>query len=73
MEEVGCLSLGDHVYTTAFTIEHDVSVDQREKRVIVALPNAFSSVELGTNLANQDVTGADGFSAELFNAPSLSV
>lgn len=73
VKKVGSLSLGYHVHATAFTIEHDVPVDQREKGVIVALPNAFASVELRTNLANQDVPGADAFPTKFLHAPSLSV
>ena len=65
--------LGDDIDTAAFTVKHDLAVDQCEQCVIFALANTFSSVELGANLTNKDVTSADGFATKLLDSTSLSV
>ena len=64
---------GDDVHAAAFTIEHDVAVDQRIKRVIIALTDTSAGVVLGANLANDDVSSSDSFATKLFDATALGI
>src|SRR3954471_7153995 len=64
---------GNDVYATAFAVEVDLAVDQCEQRVIFALTDAFSGVELGAQLTDDDVAGDDFFAAETLHAAALTV
>lgn len=59
--------------SAAFTIKHDVSVNQCVKRVIVALTNTRSCMEFGADLTDDDVSCSDDFAAKLLDATALGV
>ena len=61
------------VDAAAFSIELYVTIDQREKRVVVALPDAASSVEFVAYLTDQNVPGSDNLATELLYTTPLGV
>ena len=61
------------VHSATFAVEDDLAVDQCEQRVILALADAFAGVELGTQLADDDVAGDYLLAAVAFDATSLTV
>ena len=67
------VGFGNDVYATTFAIKHDMTVNQCEKRVIFSLANAFTSVILVANLADDDVASDNPFAAEFLHATSLGV
>ena len=50
-----------------------MSVNQREKGIVVALPDAFSGVKFVAYLPNQDISGSNLLAAKLFNTATLAV
>ena len=63
----------DEAAAAPTVLELDVTSDQREKRVVLALPHIFSGLMLGAALANQDRAGVDELSAEALYAQPLPV
>jgi hypothetical protein len=63
----------DYVYAAAFAVEDDLAVDEREQCVISALADALAGVELGAQLADQDIAGDDLLAAESLDATTLAV
>ena len=63
---------GDDVYSSSTAVELYISVDQREEGIVVALSDAFSGVEFGANLSNQDISGSNLLAAKLFNTAALT-
>lgn len=64
---------GDDVDPSAFAIEHDVPIDQREQCIVFALPDTLAWVPLVANLSNQDVAGDHSFTAKFLYTKSLGV
>lgn len=67
------LSSGDHVHAAALPVEHDLPVDQCEKCVVIPLADACSSVEFGTDLADDDVACTNRLTAKFLDAATLRV
>jgi len=63
----------DEAAVPAAVFELDVAGDQREKRVVLALPDVFSGLVLGATLANQNRACIDQLAAEALYAESLAV
>jgi len=63
----------DEAAAAATIFELDVTSDQREERVVLALTDIFTGLMLGAALANQNRAGIDELSAEAFYAESLTV
>ena len=55
----------------ALGLKHDLSVNQCEKGVVLAAADIGTGVELGSTLANQDITGVDFLTAKALNAQTL--
>jgi hypothetical protein len=67
------IGAGHDVYAAAFAVEDDLAVDEREQGVIFALADTFAGVELGAQLANDDVASDNFLAAETLDAAALTV
>ena len=67
------VGFGNDVYAATLAIKHDMTVNQCEKCVVFSLANAFTSVILVANLADDDVASDNAFAAEFLHATSLGV
>ena len=47
----------EHVHAATFAVELHFAIDQREQRVVLAAADALAGVDLGAELADQDVAG----------------
>ncbi len=63
----------DNINTSTFAIKHYLAFDQCEYRVVISHSHAFSGVEFGTTLPNDNVAGMNAFATEFLNAATLSV
>ena len=63
----------NNLNAAAAAIELDVSVDQCVEREVRALANPLTGVEAIANLADENVSGAHGFSADALHAATLRV
>ena len=63
----------DEATAAATVFKLDVTGDQREKCVVLALTYVFSGLVLGAALANQNRAGIDKLSAEALYAEPLAV
>jgi len=63
----------DEPAAAATVFKLDVTGDQREKRVVLALPDVFTSLVLGAALANQNRAGVDQLPAEALHSKPLTV
>lgn len=64
---------GDDVNAAALAIEHDLAFNQSKQCVIVALADILTRMKSGADLADQDVTGTDDFTAETLDTTSLAI
>jgi len=60
------------VYTATITIKFHISVHERPDCVIATEADIATGLEFGSALAENDVSGNDGFTAEFFNAETLA-
>jgi len=67
------LSYRHHIDSAALAVKHYLAIDQREKRVIIPLANAFARMEFIAKLANEDVAGDHFFAAKFLHATSLGI
>ena len=56
-----------------FAFEFDHAVDQGEKGIILPQTDVAAGMNPGSQLANQDVSGFYGLSAENFNSQALAL
>jgi hypothetical protein len=61
------------VNPSAFAIEFDDAVNQREQRVVVALPDVAARMVAIAYLPNQDIASPDRFTTVFFDSTSLRV
>jgi hypothetical protein len=66
-------SYADEAATAATVFKLDVTGDEREERVVLALTDIFTGLVLGAALANQNGAGIDKLSAEALYAEPLAV
>jgi len=62
-----------HVDASAASVEHYIAVAKGKERKISAHSHISAGDELGTDLADEDVTGSDELAAKLFNPPIFGV
>lgn len=62
-----------HVHAATIAIKCYVSVHQGENRVVTAEADVATRLELGSTLANDDVTRDDGLTAKFFDAQPFAV
>src|SRR5262245_9342093 len=63
----------DDVHAAAFAVKLHFAIDEREQRVVAALPDALAGVELRPQLADDDVPGDDLLAAVTLHAAALAV
>ena len=68
---------GDRFYTDILpvataAIEADIALHLCKNRMVFADANIVTRVPLGATLANDDVTGDDGFATEFFDAKATA-
>jgi hypothetical protein len=61
-----------NVHTATIAVELHVAIHKSPDRVVTAEANIAAGLEFGSTLAENDVTGDDGFAAEFFNAETLA-
>jgi len=61
-----------NIHTAAIAVEFDMTIHKRPDRVITAEANIAAGLEFGSALAEDDVSGDDGLTAEFFNAKTLA-
>ena len=71
--QLSLVVLGDDIDSSAFTVKHNVTIDQREQRIVFALADAFARMPLVTDLASKDVTGDNALATEFFDSTTLGV
>lgn len=62
----------DELSTTALVLEFDDTVNQREKRVVLATPDVLAGFPLGAPLTRQYVAAYNSFATKLFQPQPLS-
>jgi hypothetical protein len=67
------LSRVDDLNAAAAAVEMDESVDERVEREVAALANPLAWVETVAYLADENVPGSHGFSAEALHTETLRV
>lgn len=68
--------IGDHRdigAVGAAQFEHDLTVGQREQRVVLAHADIDAGMELGAALADENVAGQNGFTAIALDAQTLGM
>jgi hypothetical protein len=70
---VGGGSDADKAAAAATVFKLDVTGNEREERIVLALTDVFARLVLGAALANQNRAGVDELSAETLYAEPLSV
>ena len=63
----------DEAAVAALVLEFDVAGDQREQRVVLALPDVLARKVLGAALAHENGAGVDELPAEALDAQPLTV
>jgi len=63
----------DEAAATALVLKLDVTSDEREQRVVLALPDVFAGLMLRAALANDDRARVDELAAEALYAEPLTV
>jgi len=66
-------SAGHHVNPSTFSVEFDFAVDESEQSVVLAASDAAAGVELGSTLANEDITRSNHFAAKFLDATALCI
>jgi len=69
----GLVSSRHDVNTPTISVEHHMSFDQSEQRVIFTLADIFPRVEAISNLANENVAGVNVFATVFLYTATLSV
>ena len=61
-----------HVDAASLFVEEDVAIGESEEGVILAHADVGSGVPFGATLADENVAGNDGFTAELLHAEAFA-
>lgn len=69
----GLTCLGNHIDAATFTVEFNMTIDQRIKRVVFSLSNTGTWVKFVSNLTNQDVSSDNFFAAKFLDTTTLRV
>ncbi len=59
---------GVHIHSATIAVKPHMTVDQRENRVVLAQPDAFSRMKLRSALAYDDIPSHHRLTSELFDA-----
>ena len=68
-----CWNFGANVDSATITVEVNLAVHQREKRVVTAHADVLTGMPLGSTLANDDVACDDRLAAKLLNTQTLRI